>query len=167
MKSIYNISSKQGLIYVGDPCYIMNKDFYNEWINKYEAEDGKFEINNCHFAVFGTKHGDGIYYAKGPIKKYGDIPVDSGTIASVPYELWSEEAKNRIKDIVKKAGVIVHLNPSQQLSMEIDEYCLFDFDFSSEVENQERNDLFVYDRFWIETADENDYEDEEDEENFY
>lgn len=81
-------------IYVGDPCYVMYDDVYdNVWGEKYGYSDGVIESDKGTFVVHGTAYGDGEYgYTY-------SFPVDSGTIAIVPGELVDFENKVKNSDI--------------------------------------------------------------------
>ena len=79
------VKSSKG-IYVGDPCYVVYDDVYDEvWGDKYGYDDGVIKSSKGTFVVHGTCYGDGCY---GFSYRF---PVDSGSIAIVPGELIDEK----------------------------------------------------------------------------
>lgn len=122
------VESHKGF-YVGDICYAMREDLYdNVWGKQCHYEDGIFEAEGYRFAVAGTAYGDGTYYDSNG-REYG---VDAGVIGVVPLELVDEsriergyiwgghifnnttecffDAGEGIFDIEMNNGCYVHLN---------------------------------------------------------
>lgn len=66
-------------IYIGDPCYFMLEDVYDEWGARYDYRDGVIEskLKDSAFIVCGTKYGDGEYDSDQSGKKFS---VDAGCI---------------------------------------------------------------------------------------
>lgn len=87
MKKVF---SKEGKIYIGDPCYAMKGEHYSYWGEEYNYSDGIHTIDDFNFAVHGTEFGDGAYFGSDG-KMYA---VDSGTIAIIPLELTNGEFGN-------------------------------------------------------------------------
>ncbi len=78
-----SISMPAGTYYVGDLCYVMDDDSWDEVCNltfdtmSGESLEGGFTLSNQKpFVMFGTAYGDGEYNDQFG-RKY---PVDSGTI---------------------------------------------------------------------------------------
>ena len=83
------IKSSKGF-YIGDICYVLNKDFYHGVWGAADYKDGKYADpeTGVEFAVAGTAYGDGEYQ-----DNHGNrYPVDAGVIGLVPLELVEEEA---------------------------------------------------------------------------
>ena len=78
------IKSKKGF-YIGDLCYALNDDIYDEVWGDADYEDGIYEdpASGFSFAVAGTAYGDGTY-TDDWLREYG---VDAGNISLVPGEL--------------------------------------------------------------------------------
>lgn len=67
-----------GRYYVGDPCYVFNKDWSAFLDSLYEG-NGYSLWNLGLSVVFGTQYGDGVYY-----DQYGiSYPVAAGLIGAV------------------------------------------------------------------------------------
>lgn len=72
-----------GKYWIGDLCYVMHK----EWdevcditIDGKVCKSGEFTLNDGRrFAIYGTAHGDGVYFDK----EQRDYGVDSGTIGCI------------------------------------------------------------------------------------
>lgn len=91
MASIIDVSaqleSKVGF-YVGDICYeLPQKDYDEVWGEKYDYEEGEYEIRDSKFAVGRTAYGDGRYEDESG--HYYD--VDAGVIGIIPYELCEDK----------------------------------------------------------------------------
>ena len=82
----FNINS--GKYWIGDPCYILNEQVYDEMIgNIGENEfDYQYEVNGHTITVLHTDHGDGSY-----LSDRGYISVDSGQIAAIPFDLIADQ----------------------------------------------------------------------------
>ena len=80
------ITSQEGF-YIGDPCYVLSDERYDQWDNKYGYQDGVIEIDGYKFIVHGTAYGDGEYFSNINGVSFG---VDSGTLAVIPLELVSQ-----------------------------------------------------------------------------
>lgn len=78
------IRSEKGF-YVGDICYVLADNVYDDVWGKNGYEDGEFTVpeTGLKFAVAGTAWGDG-YYQGSDGREY---PVDAGVIGIVPLEL--------------------------------------------------------------------------------
>lgn len=84
------VTSKMGKIYIGDPCYALNNSDYDKWGEINGFNDGVIEIDEFKFAVYSTEFGDGVYEGSDSFK----YPVDSGTIAAIPFELVNKDVEN-------------------------------------------------------------------------
>ena len=82
---------KAGVYYIGDPCYIMNRDTWSDFCNLvfknlFDQDEPKFK--DQLFFMTNPKYGDGTYY-----DNYGkEYFVDSGCIGIFPEELIEKEA---------------------------------------------------------------------------
>ena len=78
------IKSEKGF-YIGDLCYALNEDIYDEVWGGTGYKDGIHTdpASGFSFAVAGTAYGDGTY-EDDSLREYG---VDAGNIALVPGEL--------------------------------------------------------------------------------
>ena len=92
-------------VYVGDPCYILNEDFYREfWGKENDYEDGALSKNGRPvMIVHGTAYGDGLY--DGNIHDYAKenhfgfrFPVDAGVLAVVNLEFADPEKVKEIRE---------------------------------------------------------------------
>ena len=96
------IKSNDGF-YIGDICYVLNDDLYhNVWGGIYEYQDCvvRDPKTGIHFAVAGTRWGDGTY-----VDQYGhQYPVDAGVIGIVPLELAKDIDNARELGYVKEEG---------------------------------------------------------------
>jgi hypothetical protein len=96
-----------GKYYIGDPCYALPKEIYNDvWEKKYKFKKGVIPVLGKEFVVSGTEFGDFTY--KGTNNKlYG---VDSGNISIIPHELCDDE---REKDMKRLGSVNQFKEPVQ------------------------------------------------------
>ena len=90
-----------GVYYIGDPCYVIPGEQWDEYIDVVSAESndtGMFHGSPTwsHY----TAHGDGEYYNG---SRSMALPVDSGTIGVVPEALW---AANLSEDDIAQLGYI-------------------------------------------------------------
>lgn len=67
------------VLYVGDPCYILQDEYYDVWTGENDGKDGaiKLGMNGVIGLVSGTDYGDGEYSSNHKGQKFF---VDSGTI---------------------------------------------------------------------------------------
>lgn len=91
----YTIKSKTKF-YIGDPCYALKDDIYDNVWGGAGYDDGVHTDpeTGLQFAVVGTVIGDGCYAGKflSPTdKNYYEFPVDAGAIAIIPVELCDAE----------------------------------------------------------------------------
>ena len=128
-----------GKYYVGDLCYVMTDDEWDEFcyltIVSNECVDGEFQFKDGRrFATYGTKWGDGEYG-----DQYGNrYSVDAGLIGCIRVE---DIRANKYEDI-ETLGAIV------------------EFDKPFEVEADQG--LLIFGHVEIETAgDDDEYDDEE------
>lgn len=94
---VLKASSPRGRIYVGDPCYVMDRDHYDsllEALHSSKESSCEVELLKGVFACVGrTKFGDGFYETGS---------VDSGLIGAIPIELCD---KNKIRP--KSTGFVI------------------------------------------------------------
>jgi hypothetical protein len=78
------IHSEKGF-YIGDICYVLNREIYDKVWGSAEYADGKYIVpgTSREFIVARTAWGDG-FYEDGDGCEY---PVDAGNIGLVPLEL--------------------------------------------------------------------------------
>lgn len=77
------IKTSKGM-YIGDPCYVLKDEDYDQWCDQLEYEDGVINIGDLQWCAAGTANGDGEYCDNDSDALYG---VDSGSIGLVPLEL--------------------------------------------------------------------------------
>ena len=83
-----------GKYYLGDPCYALSDDIYDNYWGKAGYATGTMLTPFGAFIVARTAYGDGEY-TDGSGSMY---PVDSGTIALIPWsmcEKMNEDQANR------------------------------------------------------------------------
>jgi len=113
-----------GLYYIGDLCYVLD----SQWMDVCEAMssggnvlNGECKLKNgTNFAIYGTAHGDGVYYDKEG-KKY---PVDSGTIGCIPFSAMDTEMQYQEK--VNDFGRVVQFDTSFRTGVTRDGIIWFD-----------------------------------------
>lgn len=166
--------------YIGDPCYVMAEEYYNQWLEKFNADDGLHELElengkKCDFDVTGTYYGDGLYdfWNNGVIDRskvnfIKEFPVDSGTIAVVPEDLWNKELSD--EDIVafgliisSKNDVRPELDYQENGEINIKNKSFSEEEIEEFKSNGDYNDFVLYDIRYI-TIPTGPDEDEEDEE---
>lgn len=74
-----------GKYYIGDPCYALSEESYQEFLNLVLSGSDVLEGEFCftdgtRFAVFNTLWGDG-YYSASNNHRY---PVDAGCLSAIP-----------------------------------------------------------------------------------
>lgn len=165
--------------YIGDPCYVMDDELYDQWGKKYDYNDGKLKIivdgQEIDFIVHSTYYGDGCYLFSTNSSTYRlrkTICVDAGCIAIVPEELW---AKNRPLKEAISYGIVVSTENDKLPRLE---YVNGTFIISMKPVNTENKEIefesdVIYDASYVEILtndseddEEDDYEDEEDEEEY-
>lgn len=73
-----------GKYFLGDPCYALSNTLYDEeWGKMAGYRSGKIKTSRGDFIVYRTAYGDGLYSDEYD----GYYPVDSGTIALIPWSL--------------------------------------------------------------------------------
>jgi len=78
--------SEQGF-YVGDPCYALSDDDYDNCWGETGYSDGEIDIRGYKMLVHGTSYGDGCYGSTD-----GHVfPVDAGALAVIPLEVVKKE----------------------------------------------------------------------------
>ena len=126
--------------YVGDLCYVMHDEWYevcgllsfdNETV-KYELEDGRIFFSLC------TKYGDGTYLDN----RGRSYSVDAGLIGAIKVEDIRDSSFEGM--IERGAGQIV------EFPEELEDYEVYD-----------DNGVLVFSDVWIDTAGEEDEEDED------
>lgn len=74
-----------GEYYLGDPCYILSTEDYQEVIRQIfspKSDSKKFFLRGKEGMIFQTLYGDGVFHSS-----VGSVYVDSGTVGLVPEEL--------------------------------------------------------------------------------
>lgn len=94
-------------LYIGDICYALEEDVYNNVWGKEDYADGKFKTDNgLEFAVGSTAFGDGSYYGTGGTM----YAVDAGVIGVVDLRLatrYSHEELEELGRIIPDADEVV------------------------------------------------------------
>ncbi len=84
-----------GRYYIGDPCYVMDNDSYDELSKKLFGEnksiDGFLTVGGLKMFCHSTDYGDGVY---------DGIGVDSGHICCMPVELVKKTS-----EIIKEISI--------------------------------------------------------------
>lgn len=89
----------EGTYFVGDPCYAIPNDEWDDFLNQYmfnEGLDGRGTVGSfkgkCVFAAY-TAYGDGTYEGSD-----GEMySVDSGSIGLIPIELATKYPKSELE----------------------------------------------------------------------
>lgn len=82
------LQSSKGF-YVGDICYVLDDEIYDDIWGAAGYEDGEYETPYGKFAVASTAFGDGEYN-----DNYGHLyGVDAGVIGIVPWEILEKQRK--------------------------------------------------------------------------
>lgn len=116
--------------YVGDPCFAMKKDIYDDvWGKLYKFQDGCFCHDGVLVAIHSTKYGGGEY--KSSPNEF-IFYVDSGSIGIIPLELCDEEKLKKVKE--QKYGMIFENTTSARLQYD-EEQGLFKITIE-DVENE-------------------------------
>lgn len=147
-------------VYVGDPCYILNDEFYQGfWGKENDFKDGELSKDGRPVMIVqGTAYGDGCY--DGNINEYSasehrlhDFPVDAGVLAVVNLEFADPE---KIKEVEESDLGVIFRTPCDTIILNEDGG---EFDFFVSA-----NDDFLY-NIHIDTCGE--YPEEEEEESWY
>lgn len=134
MKITGTVTSEKGF-YIGDLCYALNDDTYDEVWGGANYEDGIYTEpkTGLAFAVAGTAYGDGTY-EDDHLRSYD---VDAGNISLVPGELAEDtdgghyfegagtatfEAEGGVFTITLPDGQSVYTNTADDLEEEDDYY---------------------------------------------
>ena len=75
-----------GKYYIGDPCYALSEDIYDNCWGEAKYALGKMSTPLGDFIVASTAYGDGEYVDDDGFK----YPVDSGTIAVIPWTMCEQ-----------------------------------------------------------------------------
>lgn len=88
----------KGKYYVGDICYALTGDeiYHKNWGDRFNFENGLYDVDGKQFAVLSTAYGDGCYMGRNKDKVY-DFPVDAGNIGMVDISLV-EESEERLRN---------------------------------------------------------------------
>lgn len=92
---------KAGTYYVGDPCYVIDADKWQEFLEPYWNGEGEFEFEGLRVAAYRTMYGDGVYFDQEG-NQYG---VDAGMIGVIPMELVTKRTPVEIQR--KKLGMFI------------------------------------------------------------
>ena len=90
---------KAGTYYVGDPCYVIADDKWNDFLEPYWEGEGSFEFEGVPVWAHRTAYGDGIF----PDNLGNHFFVDAGMIGVIPLEL----CKKRNKKEMMRLGKII------------------------------------------------------------
>lgn len=85
-----------GTYYVGDPCYVIADDKWDEFLEPYWATcGGEFMFAGHQVAAYSTAHGDGVYFDQDG-NQYG---VDAGMIGVIPMELVTKRSAAEVQKL--------------------------------------------------------------------
>ena len=79
----YNL--KSGKYYIGDPCYLFDKEWNNicDFMINGHMNQGEYISPKGYFVIYGsTAYGDGVYIDN----NHGEYAVDSGVLGIVPFD---------------------------------------------------------------------------------
>jgi hypothetical protein len=88
------ITFPAGEYYIGDPCYIVPDEMWEQWCYKYKMKEGGIVTNQIKWAIHHTHCGDGEYKGSDGFVYH----VDSGCLGMVPSHLFDP---NRIQSAGK------------------------------------------------------------------
>ena len=91
-----------GTYFIGDPCYVLKDELYDEWGNESDYADGDYE----YFAVGSTCYGDGVYYDEYSKSEFG---VDAGILGVVDMRYAKD---NCDINLLNKLGRIIKVEDS-------------------------------------------------------
>lgn len=75
---------KKGTYYIGDICYALGEEvYYQGWGDRFNFENGLYDVDGKYFAVLSTAWGDGEYTGVDNTGKHSKFPVDAGVIGMV------------------------------------------------------------------------------------
>lgn len=153
-------------VYIGDPCYILPGDFYDEfWGKQNNFEDGAFEKNGRPvMIVCGTAYGDGCYDGEIHERETDSIigynfPVDAGCLAIVNLEFADPEKVAEMRGNPDALGVVIE-KPCTGMLLDYDDGEFRFYTIAGDEPGKSNETYFVH----IETRDV--YEDEEEEDDW-
>lgn len=126
----YKIKNLTNGVYVGDICYALTDDVYDNVWSKADYKDGLYSYQNKQFAVHSTAHGDGCY---------DGYSVDAGVIGIVDLRLaekYPEETLNNLGSIHKDVD---------EAHMTVDENCNFTIKLFKDGKLMQSFDIITYD----------------------
>lgn len=89
-------------MYLGDPCYVLADDLYQQWGEQRNWKDGVIKAGDSEWCAGGTAFGDGCYYDNDSDTEYG---VDAGVLGLVPLEIIDDEdCAIRLGRVIEEAG---------------------------------------------------------------
>ena len=143
-----------GTYYIGDPCYVINKDWLDvlEQNSYFDDDIQEQKVKGFDVAIGATKHGDGLY-SDNFFNEYG---VDAGLIGIVPKELipYVNDDDEAEKMIANGAGYLYYFD--KPFSVYIDDG-YYEFgnikidteDWDEEFDEDEWNDWDDEDEEWV------------------
>lgn len=82
-----SVSFTKGKYYVGDPCYVISDEHWDELLDKTNFfEDGEFKFKGATCFTANTAFGDGTYEDQ----EGREYCVDAGLIGVIPFEVLDE-----------------------------------------------------------------------------
>lgn len=85
MNKEHAVTVPQGTYILGDPCYVISNDDWDEWLRRPTEYGYGGVLPGGHFAIgFKTQFGDGLYPAFRPGGNVATLPVDAGLVGLVP-----------------------------------------------------------------------------------
>lgn len=150
-KFIGSTTMEPGTYYIGDLCYVIQGQAWQELVDLCYPDDetdelqGVFQLSDGRkLAIYSTAHGDGTYPAyDSSSSTSGECPVDSGSVGCIRVEDISADSKDMTRHglvyeftkpftVYESAGTIVFgpINVSTDLSDDYDD----DEDYNDEEE---------------------------------
>lgn len=95
----------KGKYYIGDICYALGEEiYYKHWGDRFNFENGLYDVDGKQFAVLSTAWGDGCYIGCHKNKAYS-FPVDAGNIGMVDVALLDKS-----EEYLSTCGAIIEFD---------------------------------------------------------
>jgi hypothetical protein len=143
-KESFKINIKSGKMYIGDLCYALRDDIYdNVWGKQNQYNDGAYQTPEGDFAMVGTAYGDGSYLGSDGM----EYPVDAGIIGICDMALVDKD--------VHGLGTVVEADGEANISYENGTIAItynnngatkfVDIETAEDYEDEEDEDYYEYD----------------------
>lgn len=95
----------KGKYYIGDICYALGEEiYYKHWGDRFNFENGLYDVDGKQFAVLSTAWGDGSYVSYHKNNRYV-FPVDAGNIGMVDVALLDKS-----EEYLSTCGAIIEFD---------------------------------------------------------